>query len=143
MPLLRTLDTDLETIPLPTDGEWVKVKRKMGRDDERAVTRLLLAGKPATAETRITIDAAQLSDAVFCTMQVVLKEWSFAEAINADNIRALDDASVECIAGRIGELYESPRTEEATGNSSGDGARLSLVEEPSPKPSAGSQSWIA
>lgn len=125
MPLHKYSNSDLVRIDLPAEGEWVEVKRKLGRDDERAIARKLLAGQAAgtLAEGLEGADAGALYDAaVFSTLEVAIKRWSFCdengkpEPVTPSNIRALDDESLECINTRLDELYPKARSEEEQKN---------------------------
>ena len=124
MPWLKTSDSDLVTISLPSEGEWVKVKAKLGRDDERSVTRLLLTGQRVEAgKTLETFDlGAIFEQAVFATFEVAIKAWSSALPITPANIRSLDDESVQSIRAALEALYEKPRTDDESKNSGASGA---------------------
>lgn len=144
MPLNLTSDADLERIDLPAQGEWVSVKRKLGKDDEREITRRTLAGQMVSrAELTHIADfefdlGVAVDSATFATLEVAIKEWSFPEEITARNIRALDDASLSAIKTKLEELYPGPRSDDDRKNSSGNGAPPSSAEAPFPANSVGS-----
>lgn len=136
MPLIRTSNTDLVRIDLPAAGEWVEVKRALGKDDERAVQARLLSGnrvdpaKLAAIAADVTLDMGALVDAAnFATLEVAIKRWSFEEPVTPENIRALDDDSLEVIKQRLNELYPGPRTDDESKNSPGGGPTTSSAEE--------------
>lgn len=140
MPLLKTSDRDLVRIDLPTPGEWVEVKARLGRDDEREIQRRMLRGQnvkpgevPEAFDLGLILDAA-----TFCTLEVAIKAWSFSEPVTAENLRALDDASIDAINRRLNELYPEQRTEAAKNGSSGSGQTTEPGEAPLPLSSTGS-----
>lgn len=140
MPLLKTSDRELVRIDLPTPGEWVEVKAKLGRDDERAIQRRMFAGQMLKPGEGVdALDAGLLLDAAtFATLEVAIKAWSFSEPVTPDNLRALDDASVETITNRLNELYPQPRTDDEKNASSGSGATTSKDAAPPPLSLVGS-----
>ena len=104
MPLLRTSDNDLERIQLTDPDEWVEVKRRLGKDDERERLRLInnarvldAGGKPGgVGETGTLVELA-----TFATMQVAVKRWNVRDPetnrvalLTARNLRALSDDDV-------------------------------------------------
>lgn len=129
MPLIRTSNTDLVRIELPAADEWVEVKRALGKDDERTVQFRLLSGnqvdparlKAIAADPKLDMGAL-VDAATFATLEVAIKRWSFEEPVTPENIRALDDDSLEVIKQRLNELYPGPRTDDERKNSSGGGA---------------------
>lgn len=129
MPLLKTSDRDLVRIDLPENGEWIEVKRALGKDDEREIQRRLLTGQLIRqGEPLREFDAGAAIDmGTFATLEVACKRWSFKEALTAANLRALDDASLAVIIERLNELYPAPLTEDEAKNSSGAGAPQSLA----------------
>lgn len=114
MPLVKGNTKAVVRIELPADGEWVEVKEKLGNDDERAIRARMLTGQRVIpGEPVREIDAGAYYDfAVFATMEVAVVRWSFKEPVSPSNIRALDQASIDCIAERLDELYPAPLTEE-------------------------------
>ncbi len=135
MPLLKTSDRDRVRIDLPTPGEWVEVKAKLGRDDERAIQIRMFSGqklKPGAGVDELD-DAATSS-----TLEVAIKEWSFTEPLTAENLRALDDASLEAINSFLNELYPKPRTDDEKNGSGGSGRTTSSDGEPLPLSLVGS-----
>lgn len=135
MPLLRTSTADTVRIDLPAEGEWVEVKRTLGRDDERSVARRVgeaaeivfdLRGRPLHTKFNAVL-AAELQK--FASLEVAIVRWSFREpngqpvAITSETLRALDDASVDVITERLNELYTPAYVEAETKNSSGAGLR--------------------
>lgn len=141
MPLQRTRDDDLVRIQLPEPGEWVDVKRVLGRDDERAITAAMLRGQQVsmTGQMPATFDAGALFEhAIFATFAVAIKRWSFAEPVTLENLKALDDASVEVIKEWMGANYKGARSEADAKNSSGAGSALSSTAAPTPQNSPGS-----
>lgn len=141
MPLQKTDDRDLEHIDLPAEGEWVEVKRRLGKDDEREITRRMLLGQKVTPGQALDDwDAGEMHDrATFSTIEVALKKWSFTEPITPANIRALDDDSLAVITAKLDELYPAPRTDDEVKNSSAPSAARTSTAESSPKNSGGSQ----
>lgn len=123
MPLQKTSNDDLVRVHLPAPGEWVDVKARLGRDDERARIARMLQGQKVRAGEAITeFDFGALYDfAVFATMEVAIKRWSFKDPLTPSNLRALDDDSVNAITAWFEEHYEQPRTEAAAKNSEGAG----------------------
>jgi hypothetical protein len=119
MPLHLTADDDLVEIALITPGEWVRVKRALGRDEERARQRAIGgAARVAPDGAFLGIDAGLAQDiATFSTLELAIKAWCFRDRngnpvpISARNIRALDDADLDIITARLDELYPAPRTE--------------------------------
>lgn len=107
MPLVRTSNTDLVRIDLPAEGEWVEVKRALGRDEERLVQkRVKSAFRVEPVSGAIGLDFGEAEDvATFGTLELAIKKWSFKEPITAASIRALDDASLDAIKERLNELY--------------------------------------
>lgn len=123
MPLQRTSNTDLERIELSTPGEWIEVKRKMGKDDERRRTALMLRGQPVV-DGNIQFDAGVLmEEAPFATLFVVAKKWNVVDpetgrvaSLNEANMRALSDEDMAIIKAKFEELYAPPLDEEQAKN---------------------------
>lgn len=121
-----TSDTDLVRIDL-TDGDWIEVKRALGKDDERRRTRLMLSGQKTALVpgAEIELDMGALYDsAAFATLEVVLKRWSLKDPvtnkvapINRDTIRAIGDEDMTIIESELERLYGEPLTEEEAKNS--------------------------
>mgnify|MGYP000984462481 CR=1 FL=1 len=137
MPLHKS-SPDVVRIDLPHPGEWVEVKAKMGRGDQRAIAKRLLRGrKPGDMNGLDSFDAGDLYEAAFFTMEVVFTGWSFEEPVTPENIRDLDDESVAVINERLQELYPQARDEDERKNSSGPTSGPSNPEAKSRKSSAG------
>lgn len=124
--LQRTSDSDLVRVEL-TGGDWARVKRRLGRDDERRRVRLTLRGQEVDAQSRTVLrvlDAGALYDeAVFATIEVALKEWSLIDPVTGEvaeitsaSIRAMADEDVAVLSAALDELYESPLTEDQAKN---------------------------
>lgn len=114
--LQRTSDADLERVEL-TDGDWVEVKRKLGKDDERERQRRMLRGVGLKGGKLDAADASVAFEAVFCTFEVALKAWSLTDGdtgevapITPAAIRAMDDEDVKILALALNDLYEPPLT---------------------------------
>lgn len=142
--LRLTSDADLVRIEV-TDGDWVEVKRALGRDDERRVVQLLLNGAKLDMTLEVRTQLGDMQDGiVFATLEVALKRWSLRDPetnrvadINRRTIRALDDADLAIIREKLDELYPGPRSDDERKNSSGGGAPPSETREASPQNSAG------
>ena len=110
MPLIRTSNTDLVRIDLPAEGEWVEVKRALGKDEERLIQKRVKSAvrvDPATGS--IGLDFGEAEDvATFGTLGLAIRKWSFKEPVTPAAIRALDDASLDAIKERLNELYPGP-----------------------------------
>lgn len=121
-----TSDTDLVRIDL-TDGDWIEVKRALGKDDERRRTSIMLRGQKSTLEGAgdMEVDFGALFDtAPFATLEVALKHWSLKDPttnrvapITRTTIRAIGDEDMEIIAAELEKLYGEPLTEEQEKNS--------------------------
>lgn len=121
-----TSDTDLVRIDL-TDGDWIEVKRSLGKDDERRRTAILLRGqkRSPTAAGEMELDVGALYDAApFATLEVALKAWSLKNpvtnkvaAITPETIRAISDEDMEIINAEMEKRYGEPLTEEQEKNS--------------------------
>ena len=125
MPLQRTSDTDVERIQLTDPDEWIEVKRKLGKDDERRRTSILLRGQTVKAGESITeFDAgAVLAEAPFATLFVVAKKWNVRDPettkvapLTEANMRALSDEDMALINAAFERLYAEPLSEEALKN---------------------------
>lgn len=114
MPLIGT--DDRARIDLPTDGEWVEVKRRMSRGDEIAVQRMALRGlqvDPTNPKHVIVSDPGEAVEAAeFATLDVAILAWSFDVPVTPEAIRRLDPDSVAAIKARLADLYPAPRTED-------------------------------
>lgn len=157
MPLLR--NDDLVRIDLPAEGEWVEVKRRLGRGDEVAVQKAIMTGLKLPAEiiTRLAepgLTAAKLGEAVmsqgidaatflegaqFATLEVAIKAWSFDDEVTPEGIRELDGESIDVIVARLNDLYPGPRTDDDRKNSSASGRAPSSAEASPPVNSDGSR----
>lgn len=142
--LQLTSDADLERIEV-TDGDWVEVKRALGRDDERRIIQLLLNGAQVDRSLDVRAQLGDMQDGiVFATLEVALKKWSLRDPetnrvadINRRTIRALADEDLAIIRDRLDELYPGPRSDDDRKNSSGGGAPPSEAKGVSPQNSAG------
>ena len=142
--LRLTSDADLVRIEV-TDGDWVEVKRALGRDDERRVVQVLLNGAKLDMTLEVRTQLGDMQDGiVFATLEVALKRWSLRDPetnrvadINRRTIRALDDADLAIIREKLDELYPGPRSDDERKNSSGGGAPPSETKEASLQNSAG------
>jgi len=127
--LQLTSDADLVRIDV-TDGDWVEVKRALGRDDERRIVQLVLNGAQVDSGDEIRRMVGDLQDGiVFATLEVALKRWSLRDPetnrvaqITRRTIRALADEDLAIIRERLDELYPGPRSDDERKNSSGGGA---------------------
>lgn len=150
MPLIRASNTDTVRIELPAEGEWVDVKRTLGRDDERYITRRVgeaarvvfdVYGRPVSTEFNGVL-AQELQR--FAAMEVAIVRWSFRDEngkpvpVLPDIMRALDDASVDRITEELNRLYTPAYTEAEVKNSSGTGLRAIAGSGQSRSASAGS-----
>lgn len=114
MPLQRTWET--VRIDLTTPGEWIEVKTKLGKDDERRRTALLLRGQPIVdGKVQGTDAGALLAEAPFATLIVVAKNWNVIDPetgrkaqLTEANLRALSDDDLELLNSRFEELYAEP-----------------------------------
>lgn len=114
MPLLRTSNNDVERVALTDPDEWVEVKRKLGKDDERRITQMILRGQMVkVGESLDTFDAgAAVDSAVFATMEVAIQKWSIIDPVtkrvaqlSSQNLRALSDEDVALISTALESLY--------------------------------------
>ena len=133
----------LVRIDLPAPGEWVEVREALGRNDEREIARRYSNLHRLHPDERGGLTSEFLAgDAVeqmeFTMMELAIKRWSFPYAVTPPYIRALDDASVQCIKDRLEELYPSALTEEERKNALTPLATPSPTAEPSPQASDGS-----
>lgn len=119
MPLIKSSKTDLVRIDLPAAGEWVEVKRALGRNDQREMARRMLIGRRVEEVDFDNIDAAMAFDASFLTIELAIVKWSFEDPVTPENVRSLDDDSLRVIRERLNELYPQPRTGDERKNSSG------------------------
>lgn len=109
MPLLNK--PELIRIPLPAEGEWVDVKDRLSAGDFAHVQKAAVKNAKINGDY-FEINAADAIDsATFSVMEVAIVKWSFNEPVTADNLRALDQDSVDCIRERLNEIYPSARTE--------------------------------
>lgn len=124
--LQRTSDSDLVRVEL-SGGDWARVKRRLGKDDERRRVRLTLRGQKVDPKARKVLgelDAGALYDeAVFATFEVALREWSIVDPltgeiaeITSESIRAMADDDVKLLSVALNELYEPPLTEDQAKN---------------------------
>lgn len=119
----RTSNTDVERIELSSPGEWIEVKRKMGKDDERRRSAIMLRGQPVV-DGEIQFDAGVLMEAApFATLFVVAKKWNVVDpetgrvaSLNEANMRALSDEDMAIIKAKFEELYAEPLTEDQAKN---------------------------
>lgn len=120
MPLVD--DGDVVRIPLPEEGEWAEVLRRLSRGQEVSVRRAVVAGARIVAGREPEVDAeAAIEAAEFATLEIAIKAWSFPVPVTPANIRRLDGASVDAIKVKLDELY-GERTEAEKNGSGGSGA---------------------
>ncbi|HXG36519.1 MAG TPA: hypothetical protein VNL15_06095 [Dehalococcoidia bacterium] len=143
MPLIR--DDDLVRIELPAAGEWVEVKSRLAKGDAVYVQQMILRNSKISqkqlqeqgANADIDLMAGDIIEAAeFATLDRAIKKWSFPEDVTPENIRRLDEESVEAIKARLNELYPK-RTDEEKKGSAANGATPSSAREESPASSAG------
>jgi len=132
-------DRSLVQIDLPTEGEWVRVKRAISKYDEREVAMRANARAKTLGIDVDTSDALFAVELSYATLVVVLKQWSFPDPITPETVRSLDDAAQTVVFDRLLELYPQPRTDDDRKNSLEGGAPPSEVEEPTLASSVGSQ----
>lgn len=122
MPLLKS-STESVRIELPSPGEWVEVKRSLGRNDELAVKRrageaTVLTWDPVTRERQARVNVILANElATYATLEVAIVRWSFPDPVTPENIRDLDEASISAITEALNRLYPGPRTEAEEKNS--------------------------
>lgn len=127
MPLID--DNDLVQINLPTEGEWVKVKRQLSGGDRSAVKRGLFAGAKMDFATEAIgdIDAAQAMDVSdWLTLERTVKEWSFDAPVTPENLRRMDIESLDDLIEQLNELYPDAKSK----------AETAPLDEPGPTPIA-------
>jgi len=142
--LQLTSDADLVRIDV-TDGDWVEVKRALGRDDERRIIQLVLNGAQLDSGDELRRMVGDMQDGiVFATLEVALKRWSLRDPetnriapITRRTIRALADEDLGIIRERLDELYPGPRSDDDRKNSSGGGVPPSETRDESPRNSPG------
>lgn len=121
MPLIA--DDDLETIQLPAEGEWVKVKRRLSRGDRVELRKAILkdASAPigrtpageAPGEMQASLDVGIAMEAAeFALIDIVLREWSFSDPVSPANVRRMDGESVDHLKDALDALYPPERTED-------------------------------
>lgn len=139
MPLIRD-DAELVRIELPENGEWVEVKPRLSLKDRQRVTSatLRMKGTPQKGGMRLGDSEIDLGAATTETLLVAIKRWSFEEPVTRDNILTLDAASVDVVAARLEELYES-RSDDERKNFGSSGATPLSDEDPSRLISVGSR----
>lgn len=140
MPLLPdNLESDqLVLIPLPTEGEWVRVKPRLSRGDQVAIRKAVArnATRDSEGKALINIEAA-LEAGEFAVLDIAIKAWSFEEPVTPEAIRRLDGDSVDAIKTRLEELYPAERTDDERRDLQGAGATPSSEKAPSPMSLAG------
>lgn len=122
MPLERTWETIRIHLTDPT--EWIEVKARLGRDDERRRTALLLRGQPIVNGRVQANDAgALLAEAPFATLITVAKSWNVKDPetgrvaeLSEANLRALSDADLELLNAKFEELYAPPLSDDDAKN---------------------------
>lgn len=127
MPLQRTWE--VVRIELSTPGEWIEVKAKMGKDDERRRSSLMLRGQvldPAELAAGIQrFDAgAMVAEAPFATLITVAKDWNLVDPetgrkapLTEANLRAISDEDLAILTAKFEELYPPELTEKQAKNS--------------------------
>lgn len=131
MPLLSSRSTPGIRIDLPVEGEWVILKSAMSRGDEVAITKAALKSaqikRGPDGDITTEIDAAEaVESAEFAAIEILVREWSFPEPINAANIRDLDPVSIRVIKDAI-ERMTVKRTDDEEKNSSTKSLPVSTV----------------
>ncbi len=122
MPLIR--EDDLVRIDLPENGEWVEVKRRPSRYDLVRVQQATAGGAHLSADGRGGLQVSDLTAAPvleaaeFATLDIAIKRWSFTDPVTPENIRALDEPSVDCIKAALNDLWRA-RSEEESRNLNG------------------------
>jgi len=116
----------------------VEVKTRASKGDRAKMTATAIQFQ-VNAETGATSVSADYEATVFAALEVAIVRWSFDEPPTPEAIRLLEEEDYDLITSRINELWK-PREPEEAKNSSGDGARLSLMADPSPKNSAATSS---
>lgn len=124
MPLQRTWE--VERVALSTPGEWIEIKRTLGKDDERQRSAILLRGQMVrSAESLTEFDAgAMIEAAPFATLLVAAKAWNVIDPetgrkapLTEANLRALSNEDLALVNARMDELYAPPLTEDEAKNS--------------------------
>lgn len=128
--------TKNERIDLPVSGEWVDVKAQLSREDRNYIrgaamrmnmeidtaTRQAKFGNVAvetdangnlTAKTLpVSVDLGDVLNSLdFLTMERAIVAWSFDVPVTKENIRLLDDESIDYIKEQLNRLY-TVRTDE-------------------------------
>jgi hypothetical protein len=144
-------------IQLPAEGEWVDVKPRLSKADERAVFKRLLGdteisplraiefdGKPeaeVAAELlgEVRMNAAELiEEMTWAGLEQALVAWSFYEGKpQPADIRDLDQESFDVIVARLNELYPGARSDDDRKNSASNGLTPSSEGAESPAISPG------
>lgn len=137
MPLIR--DDETVRIDLPTSGEWVEVKARISRGDRVRIQQATIGHarmRPGDPTPELAV-GEMLEAAEFATLETVIRSWCFPEPVNAENIRRLDDESMDALKARLNELYERSEDEKKDSEPSGATSNSGVVA--LPKRSAGSQ----
>lgn len=131
MPLIW--DDDLVQVDLTTEGEWVKIKRKLSVGDRARLRAQSMAGMRATMNMKengsgvykpgdmemLPMELSEVTErAEFSALEMCLKEWSFTfphgepVPVTPENIRRLDPDDVSLIKDRINDLNPVRSAEE-------------------------------
>lgn len=145
MPLLG--NADLVRIDLPAEGEWVEVKRALSHYDRILTQRAAVKGARIHQDSSVDLDAPEVIEAAeYAGLDIAIKKMHVSiadgkppEDVDAtpENIRALDDASVDCIKKNLNELYPPLRSDDERKNLSANGAGRSAARAGHRKSSAG------
>jgi hypothetical protein len=138
MPLVR--DDDVVRIDLPEPGEWVEVKRRMGKGDMARAqdasargSRISMNGGGAT--DGLIIGEGAVDRATFALLEIAIRRWSFEEPVTPETIRQLDEDSYDAIIEQMNVLYARRGADERK-NSNGAGTTPSSAEATSPQSSS-------
>ena len=132
MPLIR--DDETVRIDLPADGEWVEVKARISRGDRVRIQQMTIGHarmRPGDATPELAVGDL-LEAAEFATLETVMRSWSFSEPLTPENIRRLDDESMDALKQRLNELYDRPESEK---KDSGPNGPISISDAAAPRTS--------
>lgn len=126
MPLIR--DDEVVRIDLPAPGEWVEVKARLSAGDKNRIKKVTLGNaKMRPGDTPELAISDLLDGADFAALEVAIRGWSFPDPVTAENIRCLDEDSVEALKTRLNEMYE--RSDDEKKDSAASGATTSSGED--------------
>lgn len=138
---LEVIGRDLEEISLPTEGEWVKVLKVLGKPHQHEIA-MRTAARARVLGMAFPLDPTDpvlQTESMLCTLSVAIRAWSWKESITLESVRGLDDDSQAVIFARLQELYPAARDEAAERDLSAPGASTSAPAESPQASSAGSQ----